>query len=309
VTGGQGFLGSHVAARLASLGAATHGLARRETPAGTGITWFRGDLTDRASVGRIVRELRPDVVFHLAGQTSAAPDRDLVLPSLLDNLTGTVILLHELAEVGCRRVVATASLEEPEAAVHEVVPRSPYGASKWAEAGYARMFNALFDLPVVLVRPYMTYGPRQRASKLIPSLTLSLLRGQSPTISQPDREVDWVFVDDVVEGVLAAGLAPDVEGRTIDLGSGALLPIRELADTLCKVVGKSAVPVLARPSGPVGVHGRRAETQTARTRLGWSATTSLEKGLEQTVAWYQARLNATPEANLQRQRCTPTERN
>jgi UDP-glucose 4-epimerase len=291
VTGAKGFLGSHVAAKLVQLGARTYGFAR-QLPAGgnDGIRWHCGDLSDRATIQALVREVRPEVVFHLAGQTAAAPDRGLVLSSFRNNLASTVALLNELAETDCRRIVVTGSLEEPEPGKTEVVPASPYGASKWAEAIYARMFHALYRLPVVIVRPYMTYGPRQRLSKLIPSVTLSLLRGIAPTITHPDRELDWIHVEDVVEGILAAGCAPaGVEGSTIDLGSGVLVPIREIVKELHSLVGGEARVHLSSHGRSVGVLGRRADTERAHRLLGWKSKTALTKGLAQTVAWYRAR--------------------
>jgi nucleoside-diphosphate-sugar epimerase len=151
------------------------------------------------------------------------------------------------------------------------------------------MFHALYGLPVVIVRPFMTYGPRQRASKLIPSLTLSLLRGAVPTVNQPDREVDWVYVKDVAEGILAAGLARDVDGRTIDLGSGVLVPIREVEKALESLVRGVATHRVSTAETSIA-NGRRADTECARHLLGWAATTPLVTGLEQTVAWYRATL-------------------
>ena len=248
------------------------------------------NLSDPATVRTLVREVRPDLVFHLAGQTAATPDRELVLSSFRNNLASTVLLFNELVETGCRRVVTTGSLEEPGAGEIETVPTSPYGASKWAETVYSRMFHALYELPVVIVRPYMTYGPRQRSSKFIPSVTLSLLRGRPPTISHPDREVDWIYVEDVVEAILAASRAQGVEGCTVDLGSGVLVPIREIAKELQSLAGGGVAVRQSGSRSSAGVHGRRADTERARRLLGWEARTPLKKGLAQTVAWYRERL-------------------
>ena len=238
-----------------------------------------------------MREVRPEVVFHLAGQTAAAPDRGLVLSSFRNNLASTVALLNELAETGCRRIVVTGSLEEPEPGKTDVVPASPYGASKWAESIYARMFHVLYRLPVVIVRPYMTYGPRQRPEKLIPSVTLSLLRGDTPTVKNPDRKVDWIYVKDAAEGILAAGAASSaVEGRTIDLGSGALVPIREVVKEIQSHVGGAASIHLSKSEKSVGVDGRRADAESAHRLLGWAPTVPLREGLALTVEWYRANL-------------------
>lgn len=290
MTGAKGFLGSHVAAQLVQLGATICGFARQVSAESDGIRWFSGDLSDPATVRALLREVRPDVVFHLSGQTKADPDRELVPSSFRNNLASSVLLLSELVEIGCQRVVITGSLEEPGLGKTEPVPTSPYGASKLAETAYARMFHALYALPVVIVRPYMTYGPRQRPIKLIPSVTLSLLRGQPPTISSPDREVDWIYVDDVVEAILAAGRVPGVVGCTVDLGSGVLVPIREIARELQVLVGGGVSVRMSVAGSPTVVHGRRADTDCARKLLGWESSTSLKTGLAHTVAWYRARL-------------------
>ena len=290
VTGAKGFLGSHVIERLVQLAAETYGFARELPDQDTGIRWFKGELSDPATVRSLLQKVRPDIVFHLAGQTVASPDRELVLPSFRNNLETTVVLMTELANAGCQRIVVTGSLEEPEPGDIDAVPTSPYGASKWAAVVYARMFHALYRLPVVIVRPYMTYGPRQLPNKLIPSVTLSLLRGQSPMISQPDREVDWIYVDDVVNGILRAGCTPGIEGCTVDLGSGALVPIREIVMQLQSLVGGDVAVRLASPQMPVGVLGRRADIDRARRLLEWNPKTPLREGLERTVAWYRGLL-------------------
>lgn len=292
VTGGKGFLGSHVIERLVQLGAETYGFARELPVRDDGIRWFKGELCDPATVQSLLKNARPDIVFHLAGQTVASPDRELVLPSFRNNLTATVVLMTELANVDCQRIVVTGSLEEPEPGDSHAVPTSPYGASKWAAVVYARMFHALYRLPVVIVRPYMTYGPGQRPNKLIPFVTLSLLRGQSPMISQPDRKVDWIYVDDVVDGILAAGSTPGVEGCTVDLGSGALVGIREISMQLQGLVGSGVAVRIASPQGSMGVLGRRADIDHAHRLLEWHAKTPLKEGLERTVAWHRAFLRS-----------------
>ncbi len=106
------------------------------------------------------------------------------------------------------------------------MPQSPYAAAKWAGAGYGRMYHDLFCAPVVILRPFMTYGPGQAVAKLIPSVTLALLRGERPKVSAGTVGADWVYIADVVEGFIAAATAPGIEGETIDLGTGTLVPIR-----------------------------------------------------------------------------------
>jgi len=167
---------------------------------------------------------------------------------------------------------------------------SPYAAAKWASSAYARMFHKLYQSPVVIVRIFMTYGPGQPINKLVPYVILSLLQEQSPRLSSGLRKIDWLYVNDVVDGILAAARASGVEGCTIDIGSGVLRPIHTVVQHLVNLIGPQAKPLFGalpyQPDEPVRV----ANTADAYNRLGWKPVTSLEKGLEQTVDWYRKQL-------------------
>ncbi len=293
VTGARGFLGSNVAVRLSQLGAEVYGIARHATQNREGIRFLTADLRDIDALRTLLKDIRPDVIIHLAGQAAASPDAELVLSSFYDNLATTVHVLSEAVLLGCSRVVITGSLEEPDYSDGDVVPSSPYAASKWATVVYGRMFHKLYQLPVVIVRPFMTYGPGQGDTKIIPYVALSLLRGAVPTIGQGDRRVDWIHIDDVVEGIVAAAQVTGVEGYTIDLGSGVLIGIREVIEELVSVVGTGIEPRFRPSSTTLALDGRAAKITDAFKLLGWKPTTSLRKGLEQTVAWYRRRLTGT----------------
>jgi nucleoside-diphosphate-sugar epimerase len=133
----------------------------------------------------------------------------------------------------------------------------------------------------------MTYGPGQDSTKLIPTVALALLNGESPKLSSGRLEVDWVYIDDVIEGFLQAALAPGIDGETIDLGSGTLTSVRGIVDRLASIIGSEAKPLLgALPDRPFE-RGRLADTAGALAQIGWKATTPLEQGLQQTVDWYR----------------------
>ena len=169
----------------------------------------------------LFRDIRPDVIFHLASHVKGAPNLEHVLPTFRSNLQSTVNLLTLAAEKGCKRMVITGSLAEPEPENGELFPSAPYAAAKWASSGYARMFHALYKLPVVIARVFMVYGPAQQdLTKLIPYVTLSLLRGEKPKISSGGRPVDWIYVSDVVDGFMALAEAPGIDGGTFEIGSG-----------------------------------------------------------------------------------------
>jgi len=296
VTGASGFIGSHLCFRLRQEGAEVHAVYRTRPPADPGDQhWWQADLANEAEVRRIVHAVRPEVIFHLASHVKGAPDLEHVLPTFHSNLQSTVNLLTLAVEFECRRVVLTGSLAEPEIARGEEFPSAPYAAAKWASSGYARMFHALYKLPVVIARVFMVYGPAQiDLTKLIPYVILSLVQGKSPKITSGDRLVDWIYVSDVIGGFLALAQRPGIEGSTIDLGSGALVSIREIVQQVASIVGGARTPEFGalpdRPMEPV----RLAKTAETFAKIGWKPQVSLREGLERTVAWYRAELERSP---------------
>ena len=289
VTGASGFIGSHLCGQLRGCGAELHCVsreARRQSEAG--LRWWCADLADTAAVREIVSAIQPDTVFHLASEVAGARGLELVIPTLRSNLLSTVNLLTAVAERGCSSLVLAGSMEEPEATDAVALPCSPYAAAKWASAGYARMFHALYGLPAVVLRIFMVYGPGQMdIRKLIPYVTLSLLRGEAPKLTSGGRPVDWIFVEDVVDGLIAAGTAENLSGATLDIGTGALVTVREIAETLARIVNPSIAPIFGaiedRPLETV----RAADTTATEKMVGWKSRTPLSEGLEKTVAWYR----------------------
>ena len=210
------------------------------------------------------------------------------MPTYQSLLTSTINVLIGATEVGCRRIVLAGSFTEPVPGQTEPTPQSPYAAAKWAAVGYGRMFHSLYRSPVVILRTFMAYGPAQAATKLIPSVTLSLLRGEAPKVSSGRRKADWVYIGDVIEGFVAAAIASDVDGKTIDLGSGSLVSIHGIVNRLVKITRSHHQPLFGVLPDRPGENEVAANTLTAAELLGWRATTSLESGLSQTVEWFKA---------------------
>jgi nucleoside-diphosphate-sugar epimerase len=297
VTGGRGFLGSNLCGRLSELGVELHATTTARPPEDpAGVRWHRVEFSDVSDVRDLLDQLHPEIIFHLAGHGVGAPGLEQVLPTFQHDLAGTVNLLTAVAErKTTRRVILAASLEEPTPSDAHIPPATPYAAAKWASGEYARMFHALYETPVVRVRPFMAYGPGQRTHKLIPHVILALLQGQSPKLSSGQRPVDWVYVGDVMEGMIAAALVPGIEGRTFDLGSGELVPIRAVVEKLVEITGASAPPRFgALPDRPME-RVRVADTAPADESLGWKSVTSLDAGLKKTVFWYEKELRKTAE--------------
>jgi UDP-glucose 4-epimerase len=288
VTGASGLIGSHVLGHV-KREADVVALSRFPRPDEPGVRWLVCDLAQPDAVADIVNSIRPEVVIHLAGEVRGDRSLEAVAPTLRANLVATVELLEAATRVGCRRVVLSGSLlEEPVAGGPQAVPPSPYGASRWAASAYGRLFHALFDAPVVILRPSFAYGPGQEPTKLIPHVITALLDGRSPELSSGERLLDCVYAEDVARAYVEAAVAGGVEGRTIDIGSGVLTPVREIVQLIVECVG----PTAGRPRfGELPVRALEQEVEvdvdeTARV-LGWRATTPLKDGLRATVAWFR----------------------
>jgi UDP-glucose 4-epimerase len=291
VTGASGFLGSHLCRHLCDRGAEVHAVSRNPHPAKTGtLWWWQGDMADLASTRALLEGIKPDVIFHLAGVVTAAPDRELVLPTFHSLLLSTVHILTVAAAVGCERIVLVGSLTEPMLDSSEGVPSSPYAAAKWASSTYGRMFHQLYRSPVVIVRPFMTYGPQQDIRKLIPYVTLALLRDESPQLSSGEWNADWIYVDDVIDGFIAAMTSSQAEGCTVDLGSGTLVSVRTIVQEIVKLTGAKVEPAFgALPDRPFE-QVRVADVAQAAAKIGWRPATPLAVGLQRTVEWYREHL-------------------
>lgn len=288
VTGASGFLGEHLWRVLNKLGAEVHGTYRHSKPEELSDRWRPCDLSDHAAVMALCRHVKPDVVFHLAGSATDRRSIDAVMPTFRDNLVSTVNLLSVLHELGCGRLVLPASMEEPAAGPAGPVPASPHAAATFAAAAYARMFHALYKMPVVVARLFAVYGPGQKdVTKAIPLAILKLLKGEAPKLASGSHKADWVYVQDAVRGLLAIGLLPGLEGDTIDLGSGETHTVRGVVEILCQIIENAPAPEFGLLAGGAAKDERPADAAATFKKTGWKPETPLRTGLEYTVEWYR----------------------
>ena len=289
VTGASGFIGTHLCKKLSNNGAEVHGVSRKKHLVDkNNVRWWHCDLSDINMVRKMFKVVKPDIVFHLASHVVGARDMEIVLPTFHSNLATTVNILIAATEFECNRLIITGSLEEPENNDSGVVPSSPYAAAKWAGSAYARMFHALYKTPVVLARLFMVYGPEQQdIRKLIPYVTLSLLRKESPSLSSGQRQVDWIYVEDVVNGLLLMAQTANIEGCSVELGSGVLASVRTVVEKLVSIINPEIEPIFGNVPERAMEQVRVANVEKSFSLIGWKTTTCLDEGLRNTVDWYR----------------------
>ena len=289
ITGATGFLGYNLCETLVTLEAEVYGLSpsANVTNLPKGVKPVPVDLCQFDKVQMTVADIRPDFIFHLASLVTARPDPELILPTLNSNLLGTVYMLISLLNTGCKRMILVGSCEEPASNEPNCIPTSPYAAAKMAASSYGRMFHLLYKLPVVIVRPFLVYGPHQNKTKLIPYTILSLLKGEKPQLSSGTRICDAIYVGDIVQGMLRVAIAPaSLNGEVLDLGSGQTFTIHQIIETIHDLMGSDIQPYFGALSDRPAEKALVADTAKTQQLLDWKANWSLEDGLRKTIEWY-----------------------
>lgn len=292
ITGSSGFIGHHLVDRLTGLEAQVY--AGTEPADEPNIAFHSSrlphrllafDVRDAQAAQRAVDEATPEVVFSLAavGVTNSSVDSML---ALLVNAGGVVNLLEALRGSSVRRVLLVGTCHEYGAheAVEGLDPFNAYAASKVAAWAFGRMYWRAWGLPVVTVRPFQVYGPGQPHQCLIPAAIRAALSGEDLAMTPGEQERDFIYVQDVVDAMLATAEAPGIEGTSLDLGTGTGHAIRHVVERIWKLTdakGQVRSGALSYRSGEA-MHLVADADRTAQL-TGWRATTPLEEGLHATI--------------------------
>lgn len=301
VTGAGGFIGSHLAERLAAEGARVRALVHynaldsRGWLSGhdAGMDVVAGDITDAQSVREAMRDC--EVVFHLAALIAIPYSYRAPASYLAVNAGGTLNVLQAARDLGPARIVHTSTSEVygtarriPIDETHPLQAQSPYAASKIAADKLVESFHLSFASPVVTVRPFNTFGPRQSARAVIPAIVVQLLDGGVARLGNLEPVRDLSFITNTVEGFLAAGAAEGVAGETFNLGTGRAISIGQLAELIAQLMGIQprieTDTERVRPSASE-VDRLVCDAGRAKQRLGWEPRVSLGEGLIQTIDW------------------------
>lgn len=303
VTGAGGFIGSHLVERFVQLGARTRALVHYRAqgtwgwldhlPCRKEIEVCAGDLVDRDSVFRAVKD--QELVVHLGALIAIPYSYEAPLSYVRTNVEGTLNVLQAAREWGVERLIHTSTSEVygtakrvPIAEDHPLQGQSPYAASKIAADKMVEAFHLSFGIPVVTIRPFNTYGPRQSARAVIPTIITQCLAGRKVRLGNVGTTRDMNFVSNTVEGFIRAAVATSALGRTVNLGSGREITIRDLALLIGTLLGET-VEIMTeeqrlRPKASE-VERLLADSTLAQQLLDWTPAVSLEEGLRATIEW------------------------
>jgi len=301
VTGGAGFIGSHLVDELVRRGEHVRvvdslitGHRANLAAAASNIDFVLGDLSDAEVAERVVDGV--DCVLHQAAIPSVPRSVTEPVRCHRANVDATLNLLVAARDAGVRRVVYAGSSAVygnaatlPKREDMPPDPLSPYALQKLVSEQYARLFTSLYGLETVTTRYFNVFGPRQDPSSpysgVISLFIRAILEGRAPTIyGDGEQTRDFTYVANVVDGVLKACHAPGVAGSVINVATGGRISLNQLYGVLQKLTGASRAPSYG-PSRVGDVRDSQADIGLARERLGYEPTVSLEEGLARTLAW------------------------
>lgn len=310
ITGAGGFIGSHLTETLVKAGAKVRVFLRYNSRDGRGnledlepnllkeIEIISGDLRDADVMERSLKGC--DTAFHLGALVGIPYSYKNPREVVETNILGTLNVLTAARDLGVERVVHTSTSEVygsaryvPIDEAHPLQGQSPYSASKIGADKLAESFYASYNLPVVTVRPFNCFGPRQSARAVIPTLITQAIVSDEIHLGNTDTIRDFTFAADTVAGFIKAAQTPAAIGKVINIGSGREISIGELAQIILRTLNSSAQLVVdesrLRPSRSE-VNRLLADNRLAKEILGWEPHVTLEEGIKQTAAWIRTHL-------------------
>jgi NAD dependent epimerase/dehydratase len=307
ITGADGFIGSHLTERLISQGARVRAFvmynsfntwgwidtfASREKEA---VDIVSGNIRETDLLKQAVKNV--DIVFHLAALIAIPYSYASPSSYIKTNVEGTLNLLQTGLECGVEKIIHTSTSEVygtaqyiPIDEKHPLQGQSPYSASKIGADMVAESFYRSFNLPITTVRPFNTYGPRQSARAIIPTLILQMLKDTTIRVGSLHPIRDFTYVSDTVEGFIKAAETDGINGEVINIGSNQGISIGELTDTLAQIVGKEITieceEERVRPAHSE-VNRLLCNNLKAKELMKWQPTVKLKEGLEKTINWLE----------------------
>jgi NAD dependent epimerase/dehydratase len=311
VTGAGGFIASHLVEALLAMGARVRAIVRYNSRGDPGllallpperlaaVELVPGDLRDLPTVQAAMQNV--SLALHLGALISIPYSYYHPAEVVETNVIGTLNVLLAGRSCAVERIVHTSTSEVYGTALrvpidedHPLQGQSPYSASKIGADKLAESFYRSYELPVVTLRPFNTYGPRQSARAVIPTIITQALTQDVIRLGNLEARRDFTYVSDTVQGFLLAAQTPQIEGETFNLGVGQETSIGDLAQEICELVGvpcKFQIQDERLRPEKSEVQRLLSDNRLARERLGWQPQISLRQGLSETILWIQDNLH------------------
>jgi len=299
VTGGSGFIGCNLVKRLVKYGYEVNLIVRPNSDI-SGLNGFKGkvkfyhgDICDADFLKRVVLNIKPDRVYHLAA--SIKRDRDLkVIDELMkSNFIGTLNLLDAVKNASLESFVFASTSdvygdgEPPFKESQAINPLNPYALSKAAAEMVCKLYFKTFGVPIVVLRMTIVYGPHQKPELLIPELIIKAIKNQDFKMTGGEQERDVIFIDDVIDAFIKASSNKKAIGETINIGSGKKYKIIDIVKTILDMMGNPIIPQIgALEYRKNEIWKLYCNNKKARDLIGWKPVTSLQEGIKKTVDWY-----------------------
>lgn len=293
VTGGSGFIGKHLQKKLFNFSAFITIIDKNPQYAKS-INAIKCDICDYKSLEKAIRDISPEIVFHLAANIDRTSKLDIIRNMISVNLIGTLNLFESLKNISsCRSIIVAGTSEEygnnqvPFKEYYKEDPISPYSFSKVCASYLSKMLFNVYKLPIIVLRPTLAYGPGQKETMFIPTLINTLLRNEKFIMTPGEQTRDFIFIDDLVNAYIQAGLSKEHFGEIFNIGSGKAYKIKDIAYRIASFLDKrNFLKLGAKDYRKSEIMSYFVDISKAKNCLNWKPKIKINEGLKKTIEWY-----------------------
>ena len=300
VTGGTGFIGTNLVEKLLQTKSKVSVISNKPPslpwakPIFKNASFFPADISNEQAISKIIKEINPDVVFHLAATLNRNRTIEAVYENIKINLQGTMNVAKSLLDSSIESFVYTSTSDVygnqtsvPYKETLKPEPSSPYAISKYSAETHLKFLHDVYKFPVVILRPFLAYGKYMFTKDLlVSSMIMNVLKGKDLELTEGKQTRDFIFVEDIAEAAIIAASTKQAQGKVLNIGTGKETSVREIVE---KILSIFDYPVKAKfgaiPYRTNEIWRMFADNSETKKILGWEPQTSLNKGLAETISW------------------------